>query len=157
MQQTLTRPPLPPVKPNKFIRGFGPITWAVLAIVLVCFIVMSVSGTISNALSSLTPSCTVGTVGVPTNITFQGSASSTDCDMFVQQYPQQYYHMTNTADGETMCEGDIPQQYYLNPPNSYYQYYMPNGLQEVLYTVKSAFGYNAIGSAICSALIGPTQ
>jgi len=38
--------------------------------------------------------CTVGVTGYAANITFQGSNAHSACNMFVQQYPQNYYLLT---------------------------------------------------------------
>lgn len=102
-------------------------------------------------------SCTVGIVGLQSSIVFQGNSASQDCDMFVQQYPQEYYYLTGSDSESTICEGDLPQRYYSYSPSSYYKYYIPPGLYDVHYVVKSSPEYNAIGYSICSALIGPSQ
>src|SRR5258708_10520887 len=148
-------PPTQPAQVNNQARRafvFGVLSVVVIALVI---IVSKTFGTFNLATGTLDSSCTIGIVGWPSSITLQGSSSNQDCNMFVQQYPQQYYHMSDPPSGNTMCEGDLPNKYYQFSPSSYYKFYIPNGLNEVHYIVRSAPDYNAIGNSICSALIGP--
>jgi len=145
--------PVPPAPGKKQSRIY-PLIFILLALIAIVFLIVKSVNMTSGPLAA---SCTLGIVGWPTNITLSGNSASQDCDMFVQQYPQQYYHMSDTPTGDTMCEGDLSHghTYYQYSPSSYYKYYIPAGLNDIHYIVRSAPEYNPIGNSICSALIGP--